>query len=265
MRSEAFISFVLLLFPPVLLGQKVIYEIRFNGKAIGKDTFTIRKGKQGYEVSTQYGYSIGASEGRFANDYRVDDTYQWLQASSTNQNLAVRYVDTLDKTRTRLSISINQNGAGSNSELPVRPDVELLPNLDPAAAQLLLLRATTHPTENNKYNIVAPSFGEPEGMASLNSVRDGTNAAPATTLQLPSSRQSYDAAWQKGAEVSGTLDGKPMTAHTYNLVFGSFRWVFVADDGNSLLQMNVLPKQPVFVRQGFVLDSKDVETLSANP
>ena len=264
MKREALILFALLLFAPVVLGQKVIYEIRFNGKVIGKDTITIKKGKQGYEVSSQYGYAIGTSEGHFANEYRVDDTYQWLQASSTNQNLAIRYVDTLDKTRTRLSISISQNGAGSNSELPVRPDVELLPNLDPAAAQLLLLRATTHPTENNKYNIVAPSFGEPEGMASLNAVRDGTSAAPATAVQLPSSRQSYDAAWQKGADVSGTLDGKPVTAHTYNLVFGSFRWVFVADDGNSMLQMNVLPKQPIFVRQGFVLDAKDLETLSAN-
>jgi len=265
MRSKVFVSFVLLLLPSIILGQKVNYEIRFNGKVIGKDTFTIKKGKQGYEVSTQYGYAIGPSEGRFANDYRVDETYQWLQASSSNQNLAIRYVYTLDKTRTRLSISINQNGAGSNSELPVRPDVELLPNLDPAAAQLLLLRAMTHPTENNKYNIVAPSFGEPEGMASLNTVRDGTNAAPSAGVQLPSSRQSYDAAWQKSADVSGMLDGKPVTAHTYNLVFGNFRWVFVADDANSLLQMNVLSKQPVFVRQGFVLDSKDTETLSTNP
>ena len=265
MRNEVLISFALLLFPSILLGQKVNYEIRFNGRVIGKDVIAIKKGKQGYEVSTQYGYAIGPSEGRLANDYRVDETYQWLQASSTNQELAIRYVYTLDKTRTRLNISINQNGAGSNSELAVRSDVELLPNLDPAAAQLLLLRATTHPTENNKYNIVAPSFGEPEGMASLDSVRDGTNPPASTAVQLPSSRQSYDAAWQKSAEVSGTLDGKTVTAHTYNLVFGNFRWVFIADDSNSLLQMNVLPKQPIFIRQGFVLDSKDVQTLSANP
>ena len=265
MRFAAILPLACLLIPAALFGQKTNYEIRFNGKVIGKDTVTIKKGKQGYEVSTQYGYAIGPSEGRFSNDYRLDDTYQWLTALASNMNLGIRYVDALDKTRTRLSISINQNGAGSNSELPVRADVELLPSLDPAAAQLLLLRATTNPTANNKYNIVAPSFGEPEGMANLQAARDGTASSVAVPIQLPSGRQSYDAAWQKDKDVSGTLDGKPVTAHTYNLIFGSFHWVFIGDDSNSLLQMNVLPKQPVFVRQGFVLDPKDAEALSLTP
>src|ERR1019366_5102038 len=125
MKRMVLISLFLFLCAPVMFGQKVIYELRFNGKVIGKNTTTIKRGKQGYEVSSQYSYAIGTSEGHFSNDYRVDDTYQWLQASSTNQILAIRYVDTLDKTRTRLSISVNQNGASSNSELPVRPDVEL--------------------------------------------------------------------------------------------------------------------------------------------
>ena len=63
MRNEVLISFALLLFPSILLGQKVNYEIRFNGRVIGKDVIAIKKGKQGYEVSTQYGYAIGPSEG----------------------------------------------------------------------------------------------------------------------------------------------------------------------------------------------------------
>ncbi|SNT37874.1 hypothetical protein SAMN05421770_11014 [Granulicella rosea] len=265
MRRSALIAFLLLSSPLALFGQKLTYEIRFHGAIAGKDTFTIKKSKQGYDVSTQYSYAIGSSEGHFANEYRLDDAYQWLQASSNNQTLAIRYVDTVDKTRTRLHISITQNGAGSNSELPVRPDLELLPSLDPAAAQILLLRATTHPTQNGKYNIVAPSFGEPEAMASLNSVRDGVSPAALATMQLPSSRESYDAAWQKGADVSGTLNGKPVAAHVYLLIFGSFRWVFLADDDSTLLQMNVLPRQPVFVKQGFALNPQAVEALSANP
>ncbi len=52
-----------------------------------------------------------------------------------------------------------------------------------------------------------------------------------------------------------------MTAHSYTLVFGNFRWVFVADDENSLLQVNVSGSQPNYVRTDFKLDATDAAAL----
>ncbi len=235
------------------LAQSYNYEVQLDGKTVGKAAVSIKKTKQGYQVTSRYSYAMKGYDGRFENDYRVNDSYEWQQASAMNLATSTHYLDTLDATRTQLTVSMMQNGAQNSQNFPVRPDVELLPNLDPAAAQLLLLRAVTHPTANHKYNIVVPSFGEPAGSRNGSS---GNEANPSTLVadQLPSSRQSYDAAFVKDKDYGGTLSGKTIVVHSFTLVFGSFHWTFLATEDNSLLQMNIGSSQPSYILQGFVLD-----------
>ncbi len=177
--------------------QKVTFDLLLNGKVIGKDEVTLKKLKPGLQVGSHYSYAVRGFDGRFDNEYRVDENYAWLQAAATNLNSNTHYLATLDKTRTSLIVTTMQNGEQSSQQLPVRPDLELLPTFDAAGAQLFLLRAVVHPTANNKYNVVVPSFGEPGGSRGGQGGTPG-DAGTATADQLPSSRQSYDAAWTKG-------------------------------------------------------------------
>jgi hypothetical protein len=248
--------------PACTLAQNAGFELRYNGKVIGRETYTFKKTKQGFRAESKYSYAVATYDGRFDNEYHVDSNYLLQEVAASNLNTNTHYHGVVNKSRTELAITVNQNGTQSTLDVPIRPDIQLLTTFDPACAQLLLLRAVIHPTADNKYNIIVPSFGEPAGS------RNGggaTSADPSTAIadQLPSSRQSYDAAWEKSADVKGVMNGKPVVGLAYTLVFGTYKWIFIADDQQNLLQMNVGRSQPTFVRQGFTLDTKDLELLQS--
>ncbi len=49
-----------------------------------------------------------------------------------------------------------QGGVQDSHHFAIKPDLAILPPLDPGTADVMLLLATIHPTENNLYNVVVP-------------------------------------------------------------------------------------------------------------
>jgi hypothetical protein len=248
----------LLLLVPLTLSaasaQTVKFDLRAGGKSIGKDEFTIAKTKQGYKLASRFNYALGVKDGQFSNEYRADDNYTLIDCGMINTGNTVHYGFSPNKARTELTINTAQGGSQSNDFTPIKPDFLLLTDFDPAAAQLILLHAVTHPTPDNKYNVLVPQLGGSGGGGGRGRGAAPPDAAEPKGDDLPPGNNSYDALWAKGRDLTGTLDEKPVTVHTYQLAFGTFRWIFFADDANNLMQLNVTRLHSSYIREGFKLD-----------
>jgi hypothetical protein len=238
------------------LAQNNIFELHLNGKKIGKDTYTIAKAKQGYKLASHYSYSALGNEGQFNAEYHYDDNYGFIDGSLDNTGTMLQHSYTPNKAHTELTIATTQQGSQMTDIVDIKPDFLLLPNFDPGAAQALLLHAATHPTPDNKYNLLIPSVQSAGGGG-----RGGRGSAPPAAASgaptgdtLPAGDHSYEAVWVKGGPLTGTLAGKPINVNTYALAFGSFRWIFFADEQNNLMQLNVTLLHASYIRTDFRLD-----------
>ena len=174
-------------------------------------------------------------DGDYSNDYKFNDSYAPLEvATSINseQPTLISYI--ANKTRTEVTISRVSGGSQTNDFFAIKPDFFMLPPFDAGAAQAFLL-ASALPATPSTVNIYVPTF---------NDIR--THGTPA------------DARFVKGPTVNGTLDGKPVTAKTFLLFTPDFRWIFYADDTNTLLQLDEPIAKASFVRQHFTLTDPPV-------
>jgi hypothetical protein len=235
------------------LAQNNTFELHLNGKKIGKDTFTISKAKQGYKISSHYSYSTLGYEGQYNAEYHFDDNYSLIDCGLDNTGTMLHYAYTPNKAMSAINISTMQVGSQSSEFVDIKPD--FLPNFDPAAAQALLLHALTHPTPDNKYNVLIPSFhSAPSGGGGKGSAPAAAPTAAPAGDSLPPGNHAYEAVWIKGGPLTGTLAGRPIKIGTYALAFGNFRWIFFADEQNNLMQLNVTLIRASYIRSDFRLD-----------
>jgi hypothetical protein len=219
------------------LAQTSTFDIVFDGKVVGKSTYTMAKAKQGFRLQSHTSYVIQPVEARTTVDLRLSDNYSFLQSSVTDQNSQTVYSYTPDKSRTTLTVGTIQAGAMESHSLPT---------FDAGAAQVMLLLALTHPTSSNLYNAIVPgSAGHAQRQTDAKSLdvegrekRQGDN--------------DYDVLWAKGADATGTLDSKPITLHTFTLT-GKVSWTFYADDQNNLMQLDSSQDRASCVRANFKL------------
>ena len=231
--------------------DNVTFDLQVNGKTIGKDVYKLKKEKQGYSLSSRYSYHAAGAEFDTSDDFKLSDDFVYLDGGASSVATQTRYSFTPNKTRTVLTIGTVQAGVQVGASMNIKPDFTVMPNYDAGAAQAFLLEAMTKPLEGGKYNIVVPGAGSaapPPGAAGT----EDDPSRPATRVQA--GNVDYDAGWNKGADATGMLDGKPVKLHSYFLASGKNRWLFHFDDTNSLMQLDNSMVHASYIRQKFKLD-----------
>ncbi len=233
--------------------QSVTFDLLANGKVIGKDVYKLNKSKQGYNLSSRYSYHVAGSEFDTSDDFKLSDDFIYLDGGASSIASQTRYSFTPNKTRTVLTVGTVQGGVQAGSSLDVKPAFAILPNYDAGAAQAFLLEALAKPVEGNLFNIVVPGGGSaaPPPESAGNDEESNHQATRSQTGNL-----AYDAGWNKGADTTGTLDGKPVALHCYFLAAGKNRWTFYADETNTLMELDNTLARASYVRQKFKLDTQ---------
>ena len=234
--------------------QSNTFDLQIGMKSVGRSTYTLAKAKQGFKLSSHSTYHILGIDYDSANEFKFTDAYAYIEGGSNGLNqMYTSY--TPNKAHTDLVVGMVQAGVQDSHHLAIKPDFALLLPFDAGTAQVMLLLATTHPTVNNLYNVIVPSGGGGSGQGGAN--KPGTMPDPST--DTPGGHQAmgnnaYDALWTKGPDTTGTLDGKPVTVHSYLLTSGKSVWTFYADDANTLMQLDNSMVKASYIRAKFKLD-----------
>jgi hypothetical protein len=259
MNIRALLLTLVALVPAAALAQSASFDLEVDGHPVGHDTINISKTKSGFKASSQYSFRIGSSSSDISNEFKLTSDYGFLEGSSVS-NSVFHTMFQPNKARTQLSIGHSGNGNQQSNTVAIKPDLVVLPSFDAGAVQVLLLLATTHPTSSNIYSLFVPASGPsggggaaPTGGRAKTAQHVGGDAVDDTSILQTDI--SNDALWAKGRDVTGTLDGKPITVHAYMLAFGKHRWVILADDDNNLMQANVSMLNAAYIRSHFKLDS----------
>ena len=246
LRAVAFVLIAIAPTAAVLHAQTNTFDIVSGGKVVGHSTYTLAKAKQGFRLQGRTTYVIRPAEARTTDDVRLTDNYGFVQSSITDQNSQIVYSYIPDKSRTTLTIGTIQAGAMDSHSLPIKPDVAFLPSFDAGAAQVMLLLALTHPTSTNLYNVIVP------GNSGHSQKQSDAKSLDAEAGDSHPGDNDYDVLWAKGADATGTLDGKPITLHSFTLT-GKVNWTFYADDQNNLMQVDSSQDKASCVRANFKL------------
>ena len=230
--------------------QSVTFDLQVNGKSIGKDVYKLTKSKQGYNLSSRYGYHVAGSEVDTSDDFKFTDDYAYVDGGSSSIATQLRSSYTPNKQRTELTVGTVQGGVQGATSLPIKPNFTMLPNYDAGAAQVFLLWTVAKPVETHLYNIVIPGSGTAAPPPGTSNSDDPTQ--PVSRGQ--SGNLAYDAGWNVGKDATGTLDGQPVKLHSYFLAAGKFRWTFYADESNTLMQLDNSLAHASYIRQKFKLD-----------
>jgi hypothetical protein len=230
LRSTAF---SLLLAAAPLVAQSNAFDIQAGMKSIGRASYTLAPAKQGFKLASRSSYHLNGVDSELSYDFKYAADYTYLEGGSSNPTAQMHTSYTPNKARTDLVVGMVQAGIQDSHHLSIKPNFVLLPPYDAGSAQVVLLLATTHPTPDNLYNVVVPGGGANGGSAK-GTVPDYPTQAPRPGM----GNSAYDALWTKGPDASGTLDGKPVTLHTYFLTAGKNTWTFFADDANTLMQLD---------------------------
>jgi len=243
----ATVSSAVLAVSSAALAQSNTFDIQSGNRSIGRDVYTLAKAKQGYKLNSRPSTHFGGSESSMDSEFKYDDNYAFAVGSSSNMVTQMHTSYTPDKGRTVLTIGMVQAGVQDSRYLDIKPDFAVMPPYDAGAAQVMLLLATTHPAAANLYDIVVPG-----------SARSGppSNATGEPPVASRPANNAYDALWTKGPDTTGTLDGKPVQLHTYVLASGNTTWSFVADDTNTLMQLDVSNLNASYIRAKFKLDAQ---------
>lgn len=233
---------------PVLaqsLGSTANFDLHLAGKSVGHDIYTLSKSGKGYKLASHLTGTVRNTDFDFKDSFTYSGTYAYIDGAQTSQaaNQQISYLP--DRALKEMTVAVAVAGRTSSAVEPIGPNLLLLPPFDAGAAQALLLHCITSPTPDNLYNLyLTPGY----------SLGIPANAAPAADQTLPSGVHMFSALWAKGRDVTGTLDGKPVTLHTYQLAFGKYRWIFFADPDNNLMQVNVSLLHGAYIREHFQLD-----------
>ncbi len=252
-RPAALAALSLLLAAPAI-AQSAIFELHVEGKPVGKDSFVLAPAKQGFKLTSRYAVRYPGNEFDLKNEFKLDPSYNFLEGTTADTATLTQTSYLPNKPRTELSIARFQAGSQDAAILLIAPDIIILPAFDAGATQIALLHAVAHPSGDNAYKVVIPAAGGASSSGGRRGAPPPSDSAAAPSGLLPGNHV-YDGTWLKGIDVTGTLDGKPLTLHTYRLALGDARWIFFADDANNLMQVNVTALHASYIHTGFQLDT----------
>lgn len=236
----------LLLPAAVASAQSGVFDIVSKDKVIGHTSYTLDKAKDGFRLKSKYAYKLNGMDTSVADDFRLSADYAYVDGSASNQVTQMHTAYTPNKARTTLVIAQMQGGVQESHNLAIKPNLAVVPSYDAGAAQVMLLLATTHPSADNQYNVMVPAAAA----AGAPTTKDDPGAA-----QVPGGNNAYDSLWTKGADATGTLDGKPVTVHSYTLAAARNKIVLYADDANLLMQVDAPLLRASYIRAKFKLDT----------
>jgi hypothetical protein len=241
--------------PAVALAQTNKFDIYVDGKKVGEETYSLNKAKAGYKLEGRLRFRLNGTDGDFTSEFKYTDSHTFLEGTLTNQNTLLMTSFVPDKAHTELAVAKFQGHAGSNSELvAIGQNLVILPPFDPGAAQEVLSLATTHPTPDAIYNVYLPGSGGAGGGGGGR--RGGGGAAVGDDSGASENDgRSHDGKWFRGKDSGGTLDGKPILLHTYMLAYGKTRFLFYADENDTLMLLNVPTLKSTYVRSNFKLNA----------
>lgn len=249
---HATLALAFLIAPAVMLAQANRFDLIMEGKKIGSESYTLAPAKGGYALDGKLNFRVAGADGDFVSEFKFGEDYSFIDGTITDQ--ATRHRTTLvpNKAHNSMTVTLFQ-GAGHNPTIvDIKPNLVILPPFDPGAAQAILLLATTHPTADSLYNLFVPV---PGGGGGGGGRRGGGAAAADTDASAEDGTTAHDARWFKGKDSGGTLDGKPVLLHTYMLAYGKSRYIFYADDSNTLMLMNVPAIKATYIRSNFKLNA----------
>lgn len=233
--------------------QTNTFDLQSGGRSLGRASFTLARNKQGFRLSSHLSYHINGLESDISNEFKFSDAYAYVEgaSSSISSQMHTSYVP--NKARTDLVIGMVQGGVQDSHHLAIKPDLVIMPPFDPGAAQVMLLLATTHPTENNLYDVVVPGSVS-EGRGGRGEKAPPPEPSEGGVGHTPTGNNAYDALFTKGPDSNGTLDGKPIAIHTYILTAGKNTWTFFVDDQGNLMQLDNSMVRASYIRTKFKLD-----------
>ena len=117
------------------VAQTNTFDLQSGSRSLGRASFTLAKARQGFKLSSRLSYHINGVESDICKEFNFSDAYSCFEGGSS-------------------SISSQMH----TSNVPNKPRTDLVIGIVPGGAQVMLLLATTHPSERNLCNIVVPGF-----------------------------------------------------------------------------------------------------------
>lgn len=254
------VSVPLVSMPLAAAGQSNTFDIVVEGKRIGKDVYTIDKDKKGFHAASRLTVRAGGVDQDLSGDYAFDENYAFKSLTITSHTQTATFFYTANKAQTQLDI-ILQTASRVAGGITIFPDLMFLSPFDPAALQVALLLAVTHPAKDDMYDAYVPSFGGGGGGGRRGSEPPAADVATAGTepAGIP-----YHAKWFKGGDSGGKLDGKATLLHTYLLGYGRARYYLYADLNNQLMEVDLPGVKTSYVRANFQLNAAPAAAATAH-
>jgi len=201
--------------------EKNNFMLLNTGRPVGRASYTIDKGKDGYRIRSTF----GVGESQTSADFKVDENGNFL--SGYTQDAQTQAVSTFQVNKPRTSLMVTLTHSYNSQTLPLaKPDFLVLPNFDPGTLQVLLLTSLAHPHADSIYYLVIPG----QDSTNNNAVRiDSTSVA------------------------SGTLDGKPVSLKHYHMVYLKGTAELYADQDGTLMEADMDILHTNYVRANFVM------------
>jgi len=253
-RSTAFILAALA--APAALAQNQTFDLIYNGKSIGKDTYTLAKSKTGYKLTSHYALATRGLATDIRDTFNFTDDYTYIDGTEENQDSNRQTTWLPSKDHKDMNMNSLSQGAMSNHVEPLAATLPFIniPGFDAGAVQAAVLFIAAHASDPG-YTAWVPGYIL-AGLGARDGVSSDDTMAIKQAEQLPPNSHSYNVQWVAGPEATGTLDGKPVKLKTAQLGFDVHRWTIYTDESNTLMQVDVTALPASYVRAKFKLDKK---------
>jgi hypothetical protein len=239
---------------PAALAQNQSFDIIYNGKSIGKDTYTLAKSKTGFKLTSHYAVATRGLATDIRDSLNFTPDYTYIDGTEENQdnNKQLTWLPSKDHKDMHLD-SLFQGSTNSQLEPLAGPlPLILIPAFDAGAIQAAVLFIAAHASEPG-YTAWAPGYLL-SGLGARDGVSGDDTMAIKQTEQLPPNSHSVNMQWVAGPAMTGTLNGQPIKLKSYQLGFDVHRWTIFTDESNTLMEVDVTALPATYVRAKFKLD-----------
>jgi hypothetical protein len=246
------------------LAQSGTFDVQVDGKIVGHDTYSFARTKQGYKLTSRLSGTLHGQDFDAVNTTTYTENYDFVEAVQVLQGMHIQLAFIPAKDRKSINSSLTRGVTiSSNTELLTQSGpLAFLPPFDAGAAQAMLLQIIQHPSPKDLYSIYLTNDDPGYPHVQLPGRGGGRGAPPPPTapikdptLLLPANINSFTALLVKGPQLTATLDGKPVKLNAYVLGFDNFRWIFLTDESNNLMEVSVPFLHAVYTRANLKRDT----------
>jgi hypothetical protein len=245
--------------------QSTTFDLFLGSRQVGRDTYALTKSGKGYKLNSRYVVKFQARGDAtttpttvsvdFTDDFKFDPEFAYLEGTSENMDSHLMTSYAPNKGRTEMVVARSYNGRQDSTTQAIGPDMVVLNSLDAGSAETLLRNLVSRATTPVALSIYIP--GQSSGGDGRGRGREsGKSSAPAAE----DAKATITGKWAKAADATGTLNGKPITLHSFTLTTEKTTWTFLADDSNELMKLSASSTPPASaVRTGFKLDASPAQ------